>query len=213
MQEVQKSAEAEKVTALKPTKSPRCRIHPFAKFDFDYVKCAERLRAAGLTMDEIAWIFGLANRRELNRWKIKDPAFAEACKEGREIVKRRLVAAGLRAAWGYEYEDYNEKWTPDKETGKLELKEKSVFKKHAMPDAQLLMFMLTNIDPEQWKMRHKVVVDNQLKVNIKIDGKLDGKRIVALANRLFPKDTEVAGRKHIVATEVGRGVSEMPGAP
>jgi len=174
------------------------KIKKGAKFDFNFVEMAARLKAAGFSNKDLAYVFNVTNSTLIS-WQERYPQFKAACQEGKDLATKYLVAQGLRAAAGYQYEDANEKWIPvyDKENNpvfeenedgelvqKYNLKERSVFKKHQAANPQLLIFMLANLDPDNWQSVHKIHVDKNERINIQIDGKVVSKQIDALAGEL-----------------------------
>jgi hypothetical protein len=176
-----------------PVKKYKLRKH--AKFNYDFVELAARLKAAGFTNKDLGYVFNV-NQQTVSTWQERYPEFKQACAEGKDLATKYLVAQGLRAACGYEYEDCNEKYTVvpelDKEgkpTGKMVevLKERSVFKKHQAANPQLLIFMLANFDSENWQSVHKIQVDKNENIKIQLDGKVVSKQIDELAGRLIPQ--------------------------
>jgi len=170
----------------------------------------QRLAALGLTVEDIADIFGITRRR-LNQVKAATPQMQEAFTRGKENLHDMLVAQMVLAATGYDYEDKN-----IKKDAKGNVKEISIFKKHQPPNAQLFMFLFTNQFakgterwPEGWKIK-RVIDDNQ-NVSININAKIDTAQIRRLAGRLFDPDSNEHPRKSIVASEVVRGDSSGRG--
>lgn len=187
---------------------PWSRRHPFSRPDFDYIKVSERLVAAGLTQDDLAFVYGVADKKAIKAWGLHDPEFLAACKRGKDVAARRIVASCLRAAVGFEAEDSQEEWIQDtddkgKPTGKLKLKSRKITKKTYPPDQSAIAFLLCNID-KRWMSAHQMIKVEKSDIRIKIDGKLDTKRIEQLAHRLLPPGPADGERKPVVATEVGR---------
>jgi len=172
------------------------------KFNFEYVEIAARLKAAGLSDENIAFVLSVTPLT-IHNWKEQYPQFKKACEEGKKIATGYVIAKGIKAACGYDYEDVNEKWIPHPGGTEVNgqpvyvLKERSVFKKHEAPNAQLLMFFLSNMDPENWKARHKLEIDENKNVNIRIDGKIVAEQIESLAGK-FLEGTA----KHVEAKEI-----------
>jgi hypothetical protein len=187
------------------------RKFPYTPYDFDFLKIAERLKAVGLSDDDLVYVFGVGNIAHIKKWKIDSPEFKEACRAGKEIATRNLLATGFRAAKGFDYEETTEKWERDTniiDRVKLRLKERMVYKRHQPPDTSMLQNLLGLID-KRWSQPKgtNVEIARQQNINIgsiRFDGTLDSKRIERLANRLLPKDTEDNERKLVVSTEVGR---------
>ena len=175
------------------------KIQKNALFNFEFVELAARLKAAGFSDTDLAYTFNV-NKQTVTSWKERYPQFKLACDEGKDIAVKYLVAKGLRAAVGYDYTDYNEKYTTvdvvdedGKPTGETKevLKERSVFKKSMAPNPSLLIFMLANLKPDDWQSVHKIQVDKNENINIQIDGKIVSKQIDELAGRLIGKPENV----------------------
>lgn len=172
------------------------------KFDFKFIEIAARLKMAGLSDENIAFVLGV-NKSTVNAWKKDHPQFKQACQEGKKVATSYVIAQALRAACGYDYEDANEKWVPHPEKKEANgqplyiLKEKSVFKKHQAPNPQLLMFLLCNLDRNNWSSVHKVQVDENKNVNIRIDGKVVAAQIEDLAGKFIEHKTKKVVSKEI----------------
>jgi len=171
------------------------KIHRGAKFNYDFVELACRLKAAGFSDPDLAYALGV-HHDTIRLWRHRFPEFKKACEDGKKMAVQYMVARGLRAAAGYEYEECNEKYKTvfDPKTGenKEVLVSKSVFKKYQPPDSRLLMFMLANLDPENWAKSHKIEVDENRNINIRLQGEVASDQISRLAGRLLenPKAVE-----------------------
>lgn len=168
----------------------KLKVHPGAKFNFTHVEVAARLKAAGFSNEDIGYAFGLS-RSTIQQWVKKYPQFERAIKEGKAVAKNHIVAKAFRVASGYEYEESNEKY--DKE-GKLV--SRSVFNKHQPPNPKIIMWLLCNLEPETWKSEHKILVEKENNITVKLDGKIASKQIETLAGKLL----EVPPKKVINAT-------------
>jgi hypothetical protein len=186
--------EAKKPTWKKIGDTPRkCKVHPLAKFNYDYVEVAARLKAAGFTDADVAFAMSTRDCKitqdTISGWKDRFPQFKAACNEGRRVAQSYLVAQAIRAAAGYDYEECNEKLEQqglnEDGTPNFVVTAKSTFKKHQKPDAKLLVFLLSNMDPEQWKVAHKVINDESKNINIHIDGKIASDQINKLAGQFL----------------------------
>jgi len=184
--------------------------HISAPYDFSFVQTAERLKAAGLSDDDILYVFGLGDIRDLKRWKTDSPEFKKACESGKTIAVQTLLAQSFRMSKGYNYEETTEKYIRDKTDpkGKLRLAHRYVYKRCQPPDGNQLQMLLGALDKRfrQSKLAG-VEIAQQQNINIgsiRFDGTLDSKRIEQLANRLLPKNTEDNERKLVVSTEAGR---------
>lgn len=138
-----------------------------AKFAYEFVQVAARLVAAGHTETDLAFVFGV-QPNTISSWKERYPQFERAVSNGKELAKGQMVAQGVRAATGYDYdevqEEYERKHTVDEETGEekeeLVLVKQKVSHKHVPPNPTLNMFYLTNFDPSFQSLK-SVQIDNR----------------------------------------------------
>jgi len=196
------------------------KIHKNSKFDLRYIELAEKLKAAGFTNDNLAYVFGVYDHSRIQEWMKRHPELRKAIENGRESARKKLIAKGLQSAWGYDYEEANEKWEVEKvglgpkgkgiplvdENGnsKMILKSKSIFKKHKPPDPKLMCTFLAVLDPEFrhiWQRADAV----SRSVTLKIDGKLESKKLEELAGKLLEEDSEESPRKLVLSQETGGG--------
>ena len=178
------------------------------KFDMKFVEMAEKLKAAGFSNNDLAYVFGVYDHSRINNWMKKVPELEKAIESGRQMARKKLIAKGLKAAWGYDYEEFNEKWKPDKESGELILESRSVFKKHKPADSKLMCTFLAVLDPEFKKVFQKATDAVNKKIVVKIDGKVEASKIEQLADKLLAEDTQGVERKSIVSTIVGGDADE-----
>lgn len=167
-------------------------VHPQSSFNYKYIEMAAKLRAAGFTLEDIGYAFGMS-KSTITAWAKKHPQFKRALEEGKNIAKSHLVAKALKAACGYEYTEVNEKYDGD---GKL--MGKSIFKKHQPPNPKLVMWLLCNFSPDEWKSEHKIQIARDETIHVKLDGRMASKQIEALAGRLLDEPT----RRKIIEAEV-----------
>lgn len=166
-------------------------VKPNSKFSTKFVEITAKLKSMGFTNQDIAYTLGVA-QSTLMTWSKKYPELAEAIKDGKENSIIKLVAKSIRLATGYDYVDENEKWKPNKNTGELELVEVSKFKKHQPPNPKMLMFLLCNMDPDNWRSEHKIEVNHNDMVSVKLDGNIARAQIESLAGKLLDQ-----GRKKV----------------
>lgn len=167
-----------------------------AKYDTKFVEIAAKLKSVGFTNADISYALSVG-RDTIQRWARDFPEFFNALEDGKENQVIKLVAKALRIASGYEYEDVNEKWKPNPETGELELVEVSKFKKSQPPNPKMVMFLLCNMDPDNWRSEHKIEVNHTDHVSVKLDGTVARKQIETLAGKLLESN-----RKKIESHEV-----------
>jgi len=162
------------------------------KWDVSFLETATRLVAAGMTEKEVGYFLGV-KLKDIRSWKRKYPLFKKACLKGRELAKNYLIARMIKTAAGYDYVEKNVKikYKKDKETGKMieQPAEVSEFHKHQKADPALLVFALTNMsrqlkDEIPWLSQHRIQVDENKTVNIKLSGKVISEQIDRLAGAL-----------------------------
>ncbi len=176
------------------------------KYRPEFVDVAEKLKSAGFSNDDIGWSLGVYGGGTVRDWMLSHPDFKAAIERGREKTRQRLVAKGIKAASGYDYEESNEKWVTtnqiDEEGKPIEvLKERSVFKKHSPPDTKLLLSFLAVLDPnfrKIWTGEQKL----NKSVTVKLSGKADQENIRQLFAGLLEENSEGPQRKFTMATEV-----------
>lgn len=157
-------------------------LHILTKFKPEFAEVAARLVAAGFTEHDLGYTFGVS-QKTIQDWKVKYPAFKEACKDGREMVRKRLVAAAIQQAIGYEFHDKNVKTRPN---GAVESSE---FIKHQTGNANLLMWILCNLARQdgdyEWQAAKNTEVAENKTLNVTIDGKVASDQISRLAGKLL----------------------------
>jgi len=155
----------------------------------EYADMASRFVAAGFTVNDLAYAFGVPASC-IATWKKYIPAFSNACTDGKRLEKCRLVAKALMSAVGYDYKSSKTKIHRDAEGNVVKIEE-TKFNNHQPPNHNLLMFLLTNLSyqlkdkpEEKWQGRQKIEVEDK-KISVKIDGKLASDEIRDLAGRLL----------------------------
>ena len=112
----------------------------------------------------------------------------EACVNGKQRIKKRLVAKSFLSAIGYDYKTSKIRTIRDAD-GNVLKEETTIFDNHQPANHNLLMFILCNVDRQlgdnEWHSKHKIEVENTKNVNIQIDGKLATEQIAKLAGRLL----------------------------
>lgn len=166
-----------------------------AEFTPRFLDVATRLIAAGLSEKDLAYVLGTTISR-IQYWKRHNPLFKKACDDGKNTAKSYLIAQGLRAAAGYRTEEKNvkikRKVMPDGTVVEYAAEE-SVFYKEKPADSSLLIFMLCNLsriagDEKPWMSQHKIEIDQNKNVNIKISGKVASEQIDRLAGAFMPSE-------------------------
>ena len=175
-----------------------------SKFDTKYVEITAKLKSIGFSEEDIAYTLGVSPLT-IGNWKKDYPQFLAAIEDGKENAITKLVAKSIRLAAGYDYVDENEKYVVDK-NGDLKLKEVSKFKKHQPPNPKMLMFLLCNMDPDNWRSEHKIEVNHNDHMTVKLDGTLASKQIETLAGKLL--DNRKVIESHEIKNEQSTGLSE-----
>lgn len=210
---------------LKPEKKvlgekKRSKLKKGAKFDVDFLELATRLVSAGMKEKEVAYFLG-CTERDVKGLKRKDPMFKKACEDGKELGLSYLIAQAFRAAAGYDYEEKNIKIkrkivkVKDAE-GKVTEElleypaEESTFIKQKEPDKNLLVFLISNLsrqlgkgEEDRWMSQHKIELDENKNIQIKISGEVASQQIERLAGAFLNRkiiDAKVTDAKDTQST-------------
>ncbi len=177
----------------------RRKLKKGAKFDYEFVMIAARLVAAGLTESDLGYVLGV-KPTTINKWKQRYEEFRLATASGssaKEVAKSHLIATGIRAAMGYDYEemdiveertinpDYNPDDPDSPETIMIE-KKRTTKCRHRQPDKDLLLFFLINMGRQtgdnDWKNVKSIEVEQKKTVtNISLTGHIESDAIRKLA--------------------------------
>lgn len=153
---------------------------------------ASRLVAAGFSEEDLGYTFGVQKWR-IESWKKKYPLFRQACENGKEVEKRKLVAKGLQAAVGYEVTTSKRKITRDA-SGNITKDEETIFSNHVPENHNLLMFILCNISRQlgdnDWKSKNILEVEAK-SLNVQITGQLATEQIQRLAGRILNEPIKI----------------------
>jgi len=162
------------------------------KFSTEFASIAEKLSASGASEKDISYILG-TSVRGFRKWKKEHPEFKRALRRGKELTQAYLIAQGIKAAAGYDYEETTTKIRLRKnENGEVvEFPEVTKYKKHQSTDGKLLMFLVSALDRQlgknDWIQQHKLEIDEKKNVNVQISGEIISKQIDELAGRLGRK--------------------------
>ena len=191
-----KAVEAIELKEPKDTTHPKRvrkhRVHGSSKFNYDFVKMAARLKAAGFTDNDLAYAFDVTSTT-VRTWQKKHPEFALACSKGKEAASRYLVAQALRAAAGYDYTETDAKYRAEQytdEEGVEQTKEvligKTVKDKHQKSDPFLLTFMLINLSDGEFKnTKYIETTMKSITANVDIRAELTGEEIRKVAGKFL----------------------------
>jgi hypothetical protein len=157
-----------------------------SKYKPEYSDVAERLVAAGFTVKDLAYAFGVA-KETIEQWKKSHEEFLVACEEGSLITKKRLVASGIKQALGYDYTSSKTVEKTDK-NGQPVI-ETTTFVQHQTGNHNLLTFLLLNMARRDgsydWVTPKQVIETDNKTISVRIDGKLASEAIDKLAGKLL----------------------------
>lgn len=116
---------------------------------------ALKLCLLGATDAEMADFFGVSEQT-VNTWKKKYPEFLESLKKGKSIADANVASKLYNRAIGYDVKATKFATNEGKITDKVEYVE------HYPPDTTAAIFWLKNRQPEKWRDRKEVEVNNKL---------------------------------------------------
>lgn len=116
---------------------------------------ALKLCLLGATDAEMADFFGVSEQT-VNTWKKKHPEFLESQKKGKSIADANVASKLYNRAIGYDVKATKFATNEGKITDKVEYVE------HYPPDTTAAIFWLKNRQPEKWRDRKEVEVNNKL---------------------------------------------------
>jgi len=161
---------------------------------FDLVKILGKMTELGINEADIGLVLGIAlqgkpiDRSRISYWMAKYPQLKKYIGDSRRKVLHYALMKLVRRACGYDYTEKVFKYTitTDPETGKRTSSPYEVTEhfKHSKPDTKALLFLICNLDNENWKNINKTDFDNR-SVNLNFDGKATAKQIEALAGKLY----------------------------
>ncbi len=184
----------------------RRKIKKGAKYNREFVQVASRMVAAGMTEKELGFFLGV-KPATIKKWKQRYDEFALATKNGssaKEIAKSHLVANGLRAAMGYDYEEVDRVMERNSE-GELIVKKETRKLKHKPIDKDMLIFFLINMDRGEgnWKNVKSVEIEQKKQnVNINLTGEIEASTIKALAGAAIKEADKMEKETKVVRSVV-----------
>jgi hypothetical protein len=119
-------------------------------YDRESLKFVRALAGLGATEFEIAQHLGITTVT-MWRWKAAHPDFCKALEVGEKSYLTRIKRTLKHRALGYSFE--SEKLFYDKDTGEVV---RATTVEHVPPDVGAIKFVMTNLDPENWKERGRV---------------------------------------------------------
>lgn len=152
------------------------------KYDKDIVnKICALIREDSYTIPEICQLVGIAEST-YHEWKTKKPEFSESIKKAQSNFDNLLVAEAkkslVKMVRGYTVQ---EKKTVTVDTGKrdnenkpiIKIKEHSVVDKHYQPNPTLIIFTLTNRDPDNWKNKQEQTLSGEVGIKSTLESMSD----------------------------------------
>jgi len=114
-------------------------------------------RSTGVKNADIAKQMGVTYKT-LKEWIRESPAIKEALETGKAELVKKLAGAMAQRAFGIEYEEVKTTVLGDVRKGSKVVENQQTVKiekvtKRYPPDVGALCFMLTNLDPDNWKNR------------------------------------------------------------
>lgn len=158
------------------------------------------LAAAGFQEEQISQFIGvrLGNlRKRLN----KIPELREELVKGKDEATQIMVATMFQTAVGGNvYQEISETINAK---GQKSVK---IITKETQPNAQLMMFWLTNQAPESWRTLNDQKKDDKARLNnVK---QLESDKIARLSREVFEGDTDGSKRKYTVSEETAHSIRE-----
>ena len=160
-----------------------------AKFNFDFCEVASRLKAAGMSDSDLAYVLAV-KPCTIKKWKQRYSEFSKSCKDGKETAVKFLVANGLRAAMGYDFEEIEQE-VEFKEDGTEVIKKEKRRLKHQTPNTTLLIFFLLNLSEEYHNTKQVEVNQTTRNLDLKITGELESDQIKKLAGAAISKANQM----------------------
>jgi predicted transcriptional regulator len=207
------------------------KIRKGAKYNMEFVQIAARLVAAGMTEKEVGFVLGV-KPATIKQWKRRYEEFKAATdnkSSAKQIAVAHLVASGLQAAMGYDYEDVDQtmkripnlKWDaddPESEEWIFVIEKETRKTKHRPPDKDLLQFFLLNLTDEYRNTKSITIEETKKTLNLNITGHLESGDIRKLAGAAFKtadsmdKETKMVESKvvDVIDSEVSCGEKHKP---
>ena len=188
------------------TGSPiRRKLQKGAKYNYDFVQIASRMVAAGMTEKEIGYWLGV-KPGTIKKWKQRYEEFklaTDSKSSAKKIAGAYLVANGLRAATGYDFEEVDQVLTKNEEGEMVVIKETRKLK-HKAVDKDLLIFFLINMarGSGEWSNVKSIeVTEKRQNLNINLTGQIESDTIRKLAGAAI-KQADAIDRQPIIEAEV-----------
>ena len=152
------------------------------KYDKDIVnKICALIREDSYTIAEICQLVGIT-KETFYKWKETKPDFSDSIKKAQNDFSELLVAEAkkslVKMIKGYTVQ---EKKTVTADTGKrdndgkpiIKSKEHAVVDKHYQPNPTLIIFTLTNRDPDNWKNKQEQTLSGEVGIKSTLESMSD----------------------------------------
>lgn len=123
------------------------------KYKPEYAKMATPLAMIGYSEEKIGEFFGV-NRDTILQWKKRHPEFSGAILDGRAKATAKVVISLYQSAVGYSHPE-------DKIFNNNGVPLVVPTTKHYPPNFKSMKLWLTNKEPEYWKDKHEVAVEDR----------------------------------------------------
>lgn len=139
------------------------------------------MKGNGATDAQIAKKIGISTK-QFKRWVKESPKIAEAYINGVQDVVTKLAGKMATRAFGYDYEETKQIIMGDVKKGSAAVENQRTVKiekitKHMAPDVGAQIFLLTNLDSENWKNQRNIKGD----IDANVDGKVDMAEVIVAA--------------------------------
>jgi uncharacterized protein YrzB (UPF0473 family) len=144
-------------------------IRADAMWDIRLADAATKLIAAGFTYEDIGVVLGVTGKTVAN-WSQKYKSFNDAAKDGHAAANAITLAQMLRSAWGYDYQEKDEKFIAlrdeeGNETGKHKVVT-IVKTRHQPPNADLIKFIALNRMSNEFKDAKRIEIEDHKTLQI-----------------------------------------------
>lgn len=143
-------------------------------------KKVERLARKGLSIRQIAVSLGWSEET-IHKKKRCHPELAEAIKTGQTKNIKELVSSVHKRAKGY---SFTETHVEEKQSGGKVTKLTKTMNKHSSPNVTAAIFLLTNLDPENWKHKSEQEISGGVNLSVGPISKKDVKKVNDLFDNL-----------------------------
>ena len=124
-----------------------------SKYKEEYNELAYNYALLGVTDKQLAEFFSVAEST-INLWKIEHPTFSESLKRGKGQADAMVAKSLFNRALGYSHPETKIATRDGQITDTLDVE------KHYAPDPTAAIFWLKNRQPDIWRDKKEIVMDN-----------------------------------------------------